>query len=52
VAPVPGRGTFTVGQELTHVKFGKLVVTAAGPSTIDVTLEDGTSKRLAHKPKA
>ncbi len=50
--PVPysASGSFTVGQELTHVKFGKLVVTAAGPSTIDVTLEDGSTKRLAHKP--
>jgi hypothetical protein len=43
-------GSFTVGQELTHPKFGKLVVTTAGPSTIDVTLEDGSTKRLAHKP--
>ena len=52
--PVPysASGAFTVGQELTHVKFGKLIVTAAGPSTIDVTLEDGSTKRLAHKPKA
>ena len=51
--PVPysASGSFTVGQELTHVKFGKLVVTVAGPSTIDVTLEDGSTKRLAHKPK-
>jgi hypothetical protein len=50
--PYSASGSFIVGQELTHVKFGKLVVTTAGPSTIDVTLEDGTSKRLAHKPKA
>jgi hypothetical protein len=45
-------GAFTVGQELTHPKFGKLIVTVAGPSTIDVTLEDGSTKRLAHKPKS
>lgn len=51
--PVPysASGTFSVGQELTHVKFGKLVVTALSGNTIDVTLEDGTTKRLAHKPK-
>ena len=51
--PVPysASGSFTVGQELTHVKFGKLVVSATSGNTIDVTLEDGTSKRLAHKPK-
>lgn len=51
--PVPyaASGSFVVGQELTHVKFGKLVVTTAAASTIDVQLEDGTTKRLAHKPK-
>jgi hypothetical protein len=43
-------GAFVVGQQLTHAKFGKLVVTAASSSTIDVQLEDGTTKRLAHKP--
>ena len=51
--PVPysASGSFTVGQELTHVKFGKLVVTATSGNTMDVQLEDGTTKRLAHKPK-
>jgi len=51
--PVPyaASGNFAVGQELTHVKFGNLVVTAAGPTWIDVQLPDGTTKRLAHKPK-
>ncbi len=51
--PVPysASGSFTVGQELTHVKFGKLVVTATSGNTVDVQLEDGTTKRLAHKPK-
>ncbi|MDX2086754.1 MAG: hypothetical protein SFX73_02835 [Kofleriaceae bacterium] len=51
--PVPysASGSFVVGQELTHVKFGKLVVIAASSSTIDVQLEDGTTKRLAHKPQ-
>lgn len=50
--PVPysASGHFVVGQRLTHVKFGNLVVTAASSSTIDVQLEDGTIKRLAHKP--
>lgn len=51
--PVPytASGSFAVGQQLTHVKFGNLTVTALSGNTIDVTLEDGTSKRLAHKPK-
>lgn len=50
--PVPysASGAFVVGQQLSHPKFGPLVVTAATASTIDVQLEDGTSKRLAHKP--
>lgn len=51
--PVPysASGSFRVGQELTHVKFGKLVVSAVNGSTIEVTLEDGSVKKLAHKPK-
>lgn len=51
--PVPysASGNFVVGQQLTHVKFGDLVVSAAGDKWIDVTLPDGTTKRLAQKPK-
>jgi hypothetical protein len=51
--PVPysASGNFVVGQQLTHVKFGDLVVAAAGDKWIDVTLPDGTTKRLAQKPK-
>lgn len=44
-------GNFTVGQKLVHAKFGDLVVTAAGDKWIDVQLPDGTTKRLAQKPK-
>ena len=44
-------GNFAVGQTLTHAKFGDLVVTAAGDKWIDVQLTDGTTKRLAQKPK-
>lgn len=44
-------GNFAVGQELSHPKFGALVVTAAGDKWIDVRLEDGSTKRLAQKPK-
>jgi hypothetical protein len=44
-------GNFAVGQELTHPKFGALVVTAAGDKWIDVRLPDGSTKRLAQKPK-
>ncbi|MEO8707251.1 MAG: hypothetical protein ABI867_44905 [Kofleriaceae bacterium] len=53
IGPVPysASGNFTVGQELTHAKFGALVVAAAGDKWIDVTLPDGTTKRLAQKPK-
>lgn len=51
--PVPysASGNFAVGQQLVHAKFGDLVVTAAGDKWIDVTLPDGTTKRLAQKPK-
>lgn len=51
--PVPysASGNFVVGQKLTHAKFGDLVVAAAGDKWIDVTLPDGTTKRLAQKPK-
>jgi hypothetical protein len=44
-------GNFGVGQKLTHAKFGSLEVVAAGDKWIDVKLEDGTTKRLAQKPK-
>lgn len=44
-------GNFGVGQKLTHAKFGNLEVVAAGDKWIDVRLEDGTTKRLAQKPK-
>ena len=44
-------GNFAVGQELTHPKFGDLVVTAAGDKWIDVRLPDGSTKRLAQKPR-
>jgi hypothetical protein len=51
--PVPysAAGHFEVGQQLTHPKFGSLVVTASVDKTIDVQLEDGTTKRLAQKPR-
>lgn len=51
--PVPysASGSFVVGQQLVHPKFGDLVVTAASGNSIDVQLTDGTTKRLAHKPK-
>ncbi|MBL0220936.1 MAG: hypothetical protein IPQ07_44585 [Myxococcales bacterium] len=51
--PVPyaASGHFEVGQQLTHPKFGNLVVTASVDKTIDVQLDDGTTKRLAQKPK-
>jgi len=51
--PVPysASGNFKVGQQLVHAKFGDLVVTAAGDKWIDVQLPDGSTKRLAQKPK-
>ena len=51
--PVPysASGSFVVGQKLTHAKFGDLLVTAAGDKWIDVQLPDGTTKRLAQKPR-
>lgn len=49
--PVPysARGVFAVGQRLVHAKFGNLVVTTVSDKTIDVQLDDGSVKRLAHK---
>jgi len=44
-------GNFSVGQQLTHVKFGNMVVSATGDKWIDVKLDDGSTKRLAQKPK-
>ncbi|HTL36033.1 MAG TPA: hypothetical protein VL326_23040 [Kofleriaceae bacterium] len=44
-------GNFSVGQRLTHPKFGNLLVTASGDKWVDVQLDDGTSKRLAQKPR-
>jgi hypothetical protein len=51
--PVPysASGNFAVGQTLTHPKFGDLAVMAAGDKWIDVRLADGSTKRLAQKPK-
>jgi hypothetical protein len=51
--PVPYKasGNFAVGQQLVHATFGNLVVAAAGPTWIDVTLPDGSTKRLAQKPR-
>ena len=51
--PVPytASGNFSVGQTLVHAKFGNLLVTAAGDKWIDVQLPDGTTKRLAQKPR-
>ena len=51
--PVPyaASGTFSVGQQLTHVKFGPLEVVSVNGSAIEVKLTDGSIKKLAHKPK-
>jgi len=43
-------GHFELGQTVTHKKFGSMHVTTVSDSWIEVTLEDGTTKRLAHKP--
>lgn len=51
--PVPYSfsGSFSTGQRLIHAKFGEVLVTATGDKWIDVKLEDGTTKRLAQKPR-
>ena len=43
-------GHFDLGQRLTHKKFGEVAVTSVGETWIEVELEDGSKKRLAHKP--
>lgn len=51
--PVPYTfsGSFSTGQRLIHAKFGEVEVIASGDKWIDVKLEDGTTKRLAQKPR-
>jgi cytoskeletal protein RodZ len=51
--PVPysASGSFSVGQKLIHSKFGNISVTAVGDKWIDVQLDDGSTKRLAQKPR-
>jgi hypothetical protein len=44
-------GSFSVGQRLLHPKFGALLVNAVGDKWIEVQLEDGSTKRLAQKPR-
>lgn len=44
-------GTFAVGDKLNHVKFGNLEVVSVVGSAIEVKLDDGSIKKLAHKPK-
>jgi hypothetical protein len=43
------KGEFSVGQRLTHPKFGNLLVSAVGDKWIEVDLDDGTRKKLAQK---
>jgi hypothetical protein len=52
--PVPysPQSTFSVGQTIVHPKFGTITVTAVADKMIDAKLDDGTTKRLVHKPKA
>lgn len=50
--PVPYNADahFSLGQRLTHKKFGEIVVTTVGETWIEVELPDASKKRLAHKP--
>lgn len=41
---------FSLGQRLTHKKFGEVSVVAVGETWIEVEIADGTKKRLAHRP--
>jgi hypothetical protein len=61
VRPVPGPaptervpynadGSFTLGQPLSHKKFGDVTVVTVGETWIEIELADGSKKRLAHKP--
>ncbi|HEY4182549.1 MAG TPA: hypothetical protein VGM90_37210 [Kofleriaceae bacterium] len=44
-------GSFAVGDKLTHVKFGNLEVVTVVGTAIEVKLDDGSIKKLVHKPK-
>lgn len=48
--PYSADGRFELGQQLTHKKFGDVVVTSVGETWIEVELPDASKKRLAHKP--
>ncbi len=48
--PYHADGSFTLGQPLSHKKFGDVTVVAVGETWIEVELPDGSKKRLAHKP--
>jgi hypothetical protein len=41
---------FELGQRIAHKKFGEVSVTSVGETWIEVTVADGSKKRLAHKP--
>jgi hypothetical protein len=49
-APYSADTHFELGQIVIHKKFGDIAVTSVGETWIEVSLPDGTKKRLAHKP--
>ncbi|MDB4947057.1 MAG: hypothetical protein JWP97_6591 [Labilithrix sp.] len=49
-APYSPDGHFELGQVVIHKKFGDVNVTSVGETWIEVELQDGSKKRLAHKP--
>ncbi len=49
-APYSPDSHFDLGQVIIHKKFGDVTVTSVGETWVEVTVPDGTKKRLAHKP--
>jgi hypothetical protein len=51
--PVPysPESNFSLGQRITHKKFGEIIVTSVGETWIEAETKEGEKKRLAHKPQ-
>ena len=47
-APYSPNSRFELGQFLLHRKFGDVTVTAVSETWVEVTLTDGSKKRLVH----
>lgn len=49
--PYSPESHFELGQKIAHKKFGEITVTSVGETWIEVEIQGGEKKRLAHKPQ-